>query len=77
MSTNTRTSSETIIMPTSIYDHLKINIEKTSKGARVSVTYDRSDHEIDKAVDEAVDLYQKTIAELEKRGLQVEHQIKT
>lgn len=54
---------------TSIYDHLKVNIEQTAKGARVTVTYDRSDHDIGKAVQNAVSLYQLTMQELINRKI--------
>lgn len=58
---------------TSIYDHLKINIEMTAKGfARCTVTYDRSDHNIDEAVNKAVEMYKKTLDTLKDQGLKVD-----
>lgn len=57
---------------TSIYDHLKINVEMSSKGARVNVTYDRSDHNIDEAVNKAVEMYKKTLDTLKSQGLKVD-----
>lgn len=56
----------------SIYDHIKINIEQTVKGARCTVTYDRSDHKIEQAVTAAVDAYALTIQELKSRELKVD-----
>ncbi|MDN5844735.1 MAG: hypothetical protein L0H53_00500 [Candidatus Nitrosocosmicus sp.] len=55
-----------------IYDHLKITIEQTSKGARVSITYDRSDHDIDKAVSKSVEIYKKTIEKLKAESMKVD-----
>lgn len=56
----------------SIYDHIKINIEQTVKGARVTVTYDRSDHDIDLAVSKSVELYKKTVDTLKTQNLKVD-----
>ena len=56
----------------SIYDHLKINIEQSVKGSRVTVTYDRSDHNIDEAVLKAVEMYKKTLDTLKSQGLKVD-----
>lgn len=55
-----------------IYDHLKINIEQSAKGARVTITYDRSDHDIVKAVDNAVELYIKICKKLEEEKAKVD-----
>ena len=55
-----------------IYDHIKVNIEQTTKGARVTVTYDRSDHSIDEAVLGAINTYEQTIEELKQRGMKVD-----
>lgn len=54
------------------YDHLKINISMTSKGARVEVTYDRSDHDIHTAVFNAVTMYKDTISLLQKENMKVD-----
>ena len=55
-----------------ISDHIKINIEQTAKGARCTVTYDRSDHDMAKAISAAVDGYIATIAELKEQGAKVD-----
>jgi uncharacterized protein YdcH (DUF465 family) len=55
-----------------VYDHIKISIEQTSKGARVTATYDRSDHDIQEAVNGAIQAYETTILELKERGLKVD-----
>jgi len=55
-----------------VFDHIKINIEQSSKGARVTVTYDRSDHDMVVAVNNAVKLYGATIQELKNNGLKVD-----
>jgi len=55
-----------------VNDHIKVNIEQTSKGARVTVTYDRSDHSIDEAVLGAINTYEQTIEELKQRGMKVD-----
>ena len=39
-------------------DHLKVKITQGAKGARVEVTIDREDHDIDKAVEQAIEAYQ-------------------
>ncbi len=57
---------------TQINDHIKVNIEQTAKGARVTVTYDRSDHDIQEAVNGAIQAYETTILELKERGLKVD-----
>ena len=54
------------------YDHLKIAIEQTAKGARVTVTYDRSDHDIHTAVFNAVTMYKDTISLLQKENMKVD-----
>ena len=54
------------------YDHLKINISMTSKGARVEVTYDRSDHDIHTAIFNAVTMYKDTISLLQKENMKVD-----
>ena len=54
------------------YDHLKINISMTSKGARVEVTFDRSDHDIHTAVFNAVTMYKDTISLLQKENMKVD-----
>lgn len=63
------TNIETVI---TTYDHLKVNIEQTAKGARVTVTYDRSDHDIHTAVYNAVTMYKDTISLLQKEGMKVD-----
>ena len=55
-----------------INDHIKVNIEQTAKGARVTVTYDRSDHNVEEAVNGAIQAYETTIAELQQRGMKVD-----
>lgn len=55
-----------------ISDHIKINIEQSAKGARVTVTYDRSDHDLEVAVHDAVVLYKSTLAELKNELLKVD-----
>ena len=55
-----------------VYDHLKINIEQSAKGARVTVTYDRSDHNIDEAVTKAVETYKKSIEKLKAESMKVD-----
>lgn len=62
-------NQETVV---TTYDHLKINIEQTAKGARVTVTYDRSDHDLTNASAHAVELYKMTIGMLEHEGLKVD-----
>ncbi|MDN5844745.1 MAG: hypothetical protein L0H53_00550 [Candidatus Nitrosocosmicus sp.] len=62
-------------MMTSIYDHLKISILQSSKGARVEVTYDRSDHDLDIAVSKSVELYKKTIEALKTQNLKVDDNV--
>lgn len=57
---------------TSIYDHLKINIEQTAKGARINVTLDRSDHDIEKAITQAVATYKETLNRLKETGLKID-----
>ena len=57
---------------TQINDHIKVNIEQTAKGARVTVTYDRSDHNVEEAVNGAIQAYETTILELKERGLKVD-----
>jgi hypothetical protein len=61
-----------IIINNETYDHLKINIEQSSKGSRVTVTYDRSDHNIDEAVLKAVEMYKKTLETLRTQGLKID-----
>ena len=56
----------------SVYDHIKINIEQSAKGARVTVTYDRSDHDIEVAVEDAILTYVQTIKNLKEQGLKVD-----
>lgn len=53
-------------------NHIKINIEQSAKGARVTVTLDREDHEIDKAIDQAVNAYIGTIDKLKELDLRVD-----
>lgn len=65
-------SEQTTQTTHSIYDHLKINIEQTAKGARVTVTYDRSDHDLDIAVSKSVELYKKTVEELKANNMKVD-----
>lgn len=55
-----------------ISDHIKIGIEQSSKGARVSVTYDRSDHDIEVAVEDAILTYVTTIKNLKEQGMKVD-----
>lgn len=55
-----------------IGDHIKIAIEQTVKGARVTATIDRSDHDIDEAVGQAVRTYKETIEHLKEMGLKVD-----
>lgn len=55
-----------------INDHIKINIEQSAKGARVTVTYDRSDHDIEVAVMDAILIYETTIKNLKDQGLKVD-----
>ena len=57
---------------TIISDHLKVSIEQTAKGARVSVTYDRSDHDIDTAVKDAIKAYKKTVLGMNREHLFLE-----
>lgn len=64
--------AENIQTNVGVYDHLKINIEQSSKGARVTVTYDRSDHDIDEAVGRAAKLYQDTIEHLKEMNMKVD-----
>lgn len=67
--TNHRLHQETQVV---VNDHIKVNIEQTAKGARVTVTYDRSDHDIQEAVNGAVQTYETTIEELNQRGMKVD-----
>lgn len=53
-------------------NHVKISIEQTAKGARVTATLDREDHEIDKAIEQAVDAYIGTIDKLKGLDLKVD-----
>lgn len=55
-----------------INDHIKVNIEQTAKGCRTTVTFDRSDHNIDEAVTKAVELFKKTTDELKKQGVKID-----
>lgn len=55
-----------------INDHIKINIEQSSKGARCTVTYDRSDHNMEDAVNGAVECYLATIKQLKEAGAKVD-----
>lgn len=54
-------------------NHLKVSIAQTANGARVSVTVDREDHNIDEAVKQSVLLYKKTIRKLVSNGIKVEN----
>lgn len=65
-------STPNYITHNSINDHIKINIEQSAKGARVIVTLDRSDHDINKAVEQAIEIYQKSIQGLKNRSLKVD-----
>lgn len=56
-----------------INDHIKVSISQTANGARVAVTVDRDDHEIETAVKQAVLLYKKTIRKLVSEGIRVEN----
>lgn len=53
-------------------DHIKINIEQSAKGARVTVTLDRADHDIDSAIDQAVHTYKGTIEALKVENMKVD-----
>lgn len=53
-------------------DHIKVNIEQTAKGARVTITLDRSDHDIDKAVEQAIETYERTLLGLKTHGFKVD-----
>lgn len=53
-------------------DHLKVKITQGAKGARVEVTIDREDHDIDKAVEQAIEAYQQTIYGLKTKSLTVD-----
>ena len=55
-----------------VNDHIKISIEQTAKGARVTATLDRSDHDIDKAVAQAVETYMHTIDLLKENKMKVD-----
>lgn len=68
----TSTTSALPQITESIYDHIKINIEQTAKGARVTVTYDRSDHALEIAIPKSVEIYRKTIEELKAQNLKVD-----
>lgn len=64
--------STTVQKTQMINDHIKINIEQSSKGARVTVTYDRSDHVMEAAVNEAVAGYEYTLKLMKDKGLKVD-----
>ena len=51
---------------------IKLGIEQTAKGVRVTVTLIQVDHQIDVAVQKAVDAYELTIDQLKERGLKVD-----
>lgn len=53
-------------------DHIKIGIEQSAKGARVTISLDRADHDIEKAITQSVNAYQGAIGELKSRGLKVD-----
>lgn len=55
-----------------INDHIKIHIAQSSKGARVEVTIDREDHDIDKAVEQGIEAYEKSLQGLIKKDLKVD-----
>lgn len=55
-----------------VKDHIKIKISQTAKGARIEVTLDREDHNIDLAVQQAVEIYKKSIEKCESENLKVE-----
>lgn len=55
-----------------IGDHIKIVIEQSAKGARVTATLERADHDIDEAVYQAVRTYRETIIRLKEMGLKVD-----
>ena len=54
-------------------DHIKLSISQTANGARISVTIDRDDHNIDEAVKQAIVAYKKTIRKLVAEGIRVEN----
>lgn len=56
----------------SIKDHIKIHVAQSAKGARVEVTIDREDHDIETAVNQAVDAYKKSIAKLKDESMKVD-----
>jgi len=56
----------------SINDHIKIHIAQSAKGARVEVTIDREDHDIDKAVEQGIEAYEKSLQGLIKKNLKVD-----
>lgn len=56
-----------------VKDHVKVSIAQTANGARVSVTIDRDDHNIDEAVKQAIVTYKKTIRKLVAEGIRVEN----
>jgi hypothetical protein len=65
-------NNENIQTNVGVFDHIKINIEQSAKGARVTVTYDRSDHDIDTAVSKSVETYKKTIQKLKDENMKVD-----
>lgn len=56
----------------SVYDHIKINIEQSAKGVRCTVTLDRSDHNIDEAIRQAVATYRGTLYALKSESIKVD-----
>lgn len=57
------------------HNYIKINLESTAKGTRVSVVYDRADHDQDKAIEESIAIYKRTIEKLDKEGLNPEQKV--
>jgi len=55
-----------------IKDHIQVKIDQTAKGARVTVTVDRSDHDIGSAVSQAIQVYESSIKGLEEKSLLVD-----
>ena len=55
-----------------VKDHIKIHIAQSAKGARVEVTIDREDHDIDTAVKQAVEAYKKSIEKAKSENLKVD-----
>ena len=53
-------------------DHIKIHIAQSAKGARVEVTIDREDHDINSAVAQGVEAYKKSIQKLKDENMKVD-----